>query len=76
MTYPDLRVRRERLKLSREKLAREADCSAVSIELLEGGWRPKRSRVLVAVVETLTRLELAAASSRAGFLTCASDIRD
>ncbi len=29
----------------------------VLIELLEGGWRPKRSRVLPALIATLERLE-------------------
>jgi predicted transcriptional regulator len=57
--HADLRTRRENLHLSRERLARQADCSAISIELLEGGWRPKRSKVLPALIATLARLEAA-----------------
>lgn len=53
----DIRQRRELLGLSREKLARQANCAAITIEMLEGGWRPKRSRVLPALLATLDRLE-------------------
>jgi predicted transcriptional regulator len=53
----DLRERRERLGLSRERLARLADVSSASIELFEGGWRPQRSRVLPAVCAALARAE-------------------
>jgi DNA-binding XRE family transcriptional regulator len=41
-----LRERREKLGLSREKLARLADVSAARVEQLEMGAPPKRSRVL------------------------------
>jgi len=53
----DLRERRERLGLSRERLARLADVSSASIELFEGGWRPQRSRVFPAVCAALDRAE-------------------
>lgn len=53
----DLRERRERLRLSRERLARLADVSSASIELFEGGFRPQRSRVLPAVYAALARAE-------------------
>lgn len=56
-TKPELRQRREALGLSREKLARQADCAAITIEMLEGGWRPKQSRVFPALLATLDRLE-------------------
>jgi hypothetical protein len=59
VTAEGLRSRRERLRLSREQLARitEPPCSAASIELFEGGWRPRRSRVLPAVFAALARVE-------------------
>ena len=42
-TKPELRQRREALGLSREKLARQADCAAITIEMLEGGWAGRNS---------------------------------
>ncbi|HTT26764.1 MAG TPA: hypothetical protein VMG37_00030 [Solirubrobacteraceae bacterium] len=54
---PTLRQRRERLGISRERLARAADVSYRSVELLELGYSPKRSRVLPLIMGALARLE-------------------
>jgi len=56
-TVNEVRVRRERLGLSREAVARLADVSLSSVELIETGWRPRRSRVIPAVMAALARAE-------------------
>jgi len=52
-----LRSRRHAAGLSVERLAGLADCSPASIERIERGYRPKRSRVIPALYAVLDELE-------------------
>lgn len=58
-----LRQRRLRLGLSRARLAGLARCSVTSIDNLEAGYIPTRSRVLPRVLDVLDRLEALAAAN-------------
>ncbi len=53
----ELRRRRERLGLSRARLAGLARCSVSSIDNLEAGYVPQRSAVLGRIFAVLDRLE-------------------
>ena len=53
----ELRATRNRLGLSRSKLAGVAGCSPAYLGMLEAGYQPARGDVYREVVETLERLE-------------------
>jgi transcriptional regulator with XRE-family HTH domain len=56
----DLRQRREALGLSRQQLAQGARCSLTTLQMLESGYRPERSRALDRVLAVLEGHEAAA----------------
>lgn len=53
----ELRERRQRLRLSRARLAGLARCSVTSIDNLEAGYVPERSAVLFRVLAVLDEIE-------------------
>jgi ribosome-binding protein aMBF1 (putative translation factor) len=53
----ELRERRQRLGLSRARLAGLARCSVTSIDNLEAGYVPERSAVLFRVLAVLDEIE-------------------
>ena len=60
-----LRAQREALGLSRQELARLADCSLSMLHLIENGYAPpRRSRVLERLTFTLSRLQTSGDSAR------------
>jgi len=53
---PELRTARERAGLSREQLARLADCSSSRLAQLEGGMAPAKSEALKRIWRVLDAL--------------------
>lgn len=61
----DVRSRRDRLGVTRSRLAVEADCSLTYLQTIEQGVTPRLSAVLPRVLSALDRLEAKAETGNA-----------